>query len=75
MLGCPKCHHTGYSGRKAIYEILPITRALSDPIKNNALEINTHFKTNNITTLQQNAMRMIKEGSTAIEEVYTLLSN
>lgn len=72
--GCPNCHHTGYAGRKAIYEILPINSALSKPIKNNALEINAYYKEHKISSLQENAMRMIKDGQTAIEEVYTLLS-
>jgi type IV pilus assembly protein PilB len=74
-IGCPECHHTGYSGRKAIYEILPITKALTQEIKNNVLEITTYLKDNKITTLQENAVRMVKEGDTAIEEVYPLLIN
>jgi len=72
--GCPKCHHTGYLGRIAIYEILPITSELSHEIKNNALEIKSYLKANKIATLEENALRMIKEGSTSIQEIYTLLS-
>jgi len=74
-VGCPKCHHTGYKGRKAIYEILPITSALTHEIKNNSLEIDAYLKENKIITLQDNAVRMIREGDTSIEEVYALLTN
>ncbi|WP_350285218.1 GspE/PulE family protein [uncultured Croceitalea sp.] len=74
-VGCAKCHHTGYSGREAIYEVLPITTGLTENIKNNALQIDAYLKDNAIVTLQENALRMIKEGSTAIEEVYALLTN
>ncbi|GMN06248.1 GspE/PulE family protein [Croceitalea sp. MTPC5] len=74
-IGCPKCHHTGYKGRKAIYEILPITNTLTKEIKNNSLEIDTYLKDNKIITLQDNAVRMIKEGVTSIDEVYALLTN
>lgn len=73
--GCPKCHHTGYKGRKAIYEVLPIASALALEIKNNTLEIGSYLKNNKITTLRANAIRMVKEGDTSIEEVYTLLTN
>lgn len=72
-VGCPKCHHTGYKGRIAIYEILPITKELSQEIKHNALEIDAYLEAKKIATLQTNALRMIEEGSTSIQEVYTLL--
>lgn len=73
--GCPKCHHTGYSGRKAIYEIIPITKNLVMHIKNNALEIDDYIKENKIATLRDNAFQMIKEGATSIEEIYPLLTS
>ncbi len=72
--GCTKCHHTGYHGRKAIYEIIPITKKLVTEIKNNALEIDDYIKENKIVTLHQNAFQMIKEGTTSIEETYALLT-
>jgi len=72
--GCPKCHHTGYRGRKAIYEILPVTKSLGHRIKDNALEINAYLKEHKIATLQHNALRMVKEGTTSIDEVYSLLT-
>jgi len=74
-IGCNNCHHTGYQGRKAIYEILPITGALQLPIKNNQLEIENYYKTNDIATLRSNAIALIKNGETSIEEVYSLLAD
>src|SRR5690606_16663323 len=53
--GCNECHHTGYYGRKAIYEIIPIHKELIQAIKNNNLEIDSYLAENNISTLQQNA--------------------
>ncbi len=72
--GCTACHHTGYKGRKAIYEILPITRELVLRIKNNAMQIDDYLEENKIVTLQHNALQMIQNGETAIEEVYSLLT-
>lgn len=74
-IGCNSCHHTGYQGRKAIYEILPITNDLMIPIKDNHLEIDTYIKERQILTLKENAIQLIKNGITSIEEVYSLLTN
>ncbi len=74
-VGCNQCYHTGYMGRKAIYEILPITKALEKAIRHNELEIDDYIKENNIKTLQQNAIRMVIEGDTSVEEVYALLAD
>ena len=72
--GCQQCHQTGYHGRKAIYEILPITKELARPIKENALDIEPYLKQNKIDTLRENAVRLIQDGTTSIEEVYALLT-
>ena len=72
-VGCEHCYHTGYSGRKAIYEIIPITSELVSHIKNNNLEIDQYIKEQGIVTLKDNAINLIKSGITSIEEVYALL--
>ena len=71
--GCEHCYHTGYSGRKAIYEILPIDSELSTLIKNNQLSIDDYIKDKDIITLKKNALNLIKEGTTSVEEVFSLL--
>jgi len=72
--GCNYCHHTGYSGRKAIYEIIPINKELIQHIKQNDLEIDQYLIENNINTLKSNAIDLVREGVTSVEEVYALLS-
>ncbi|RNL88488.1 type II/IV secretion system protein [Sinomicrobium pectinilyticum] len=72
-VGCNACYHTGYSGRKAIYEIIPITGGLAEHIKNNTLEIETYLGENNINTLKSNAIQLVRDGITSVEEVYALL--
>lgn len=72
-VGCDRCHHTGYSGRKAIYELLPIDAVLSEKIKNNQLSIDSYLEENNINTLKSNAIQLIQEGTTSVEEVFSLL--
>lgn len=74
-VGCNECHQTGYEGRKAIYEILPITKNLLKPIKDNELEIGDYLDENKIDSLKTNAIKMVQQGITSIEEVYPLLTN
>jgi type IV pilus assembly protein PilB len=71
--GCNECYHTGYIGRKAIYEIVPITKALITHIKNNTHEIDSYLIEENIASLKTNAIELVKNGTTSIEEVYALL--
>ncbi|AUP79678.1 GspE/PulE family protein [Flavivirga eckloniae] len=74
-VGCNSCYHTGYQGRKAIYEIIPITKTLVNHIKRNDLEIDTYLKEHNIATLKTNAIELIKQGISSVEEVYALLTD
>lgn len=72
-VGCPHCYHTGYNGRKAIYEIIPILKDLTPHIKDNDLEIDDYLKEQQISTLKHNAINLLKKGITSVEEVYALL--
>jgi type II secretory ATPase GspE/PulE/Tfp pilus assembly ATPase PilB-like protein len=69
--GCEACKFTGYKGRTAIYEFLPMNedirdlvlrRASSDQIKNKALELGMH-------TLRMDGWEKIKKGLTTVNEV------
>jgi type IV pilus assembly protein PilB len=73
--GCNECYYTGYNGRKAIYEIIPITKDLVYHIKNNDLEIDSYLLEHNIATLKTNAMLLIEKGISSVEEVYALLTD
>lgn len=72
-IGCEECYHTGYWGREAIYEILPVDKALMGLIKSNALTIDEYIEERDIQTLKKNAVDLIINGTTSIEEVFSLL--
>ena len=74
-IGCEKCYQTGYVGRKAIYEIIPIDKELVGLIKNNQMDIDDYLEMNNIQTLKKNAIDLIIDGSTSVDEVFSLLMN
>ena len=71
--GCSKCYQTGYKGRKAIYEIVPIHKELVENIESKKIEIGAYLKENNIATLKDNALMLVVNGVTSIEEIYSLI--
>tara|TARA_R110002072_G_scaffold7503_2_gene40912 strand:- start:703965 stop:705365 length:1401 start_codon:yes stop_codon:yes gene_type:complete len=73
--GCNNCHYTGYSGRRAIYEIIPIQSDLETSIKHNELQIDGYLAQNNLKTLKENAIELLNQGITSVDEVYSLLAN
>lgn len=74
-VGCDHCYYTGYKGRKAIYEIIPIHDSLETKIKHNELQIDEYLAKMNLNTLKSNAILLINTGETSIDEVYSLLAN
>ena len=72
-VGCAHCYQTGYHGRKAVYEIIPITEELINNIKDKKLEINVYLKKNNINLLKDNMLTLVEIGETSLEEVYRFL--
>lgn len=73
--GCEACYFTGYKGRKAVYEVIPIDFELTNLIKNNIFEIGQELKKRKIATLSENAFACFEKGETSLDEVYPLLLN
>lgn len=71
-VGCEECYHTGYKGRKAIYEILPITSEVAAAIKSNTIE-NSDFITGE--KLSDKAFQIFAKGITSLDEIYPILIN
>jgi len=71
--GCPECFFTGYKGRKAIYEVIPVDSQVSDFISANEKDVAVYFKSLGIKTLQESALDVLQQGETSIEEIYSLL--
>ena len=69
--GCQECHYTGYKGRRAIYEMLPIDEELAGAIKQGGMsreEVYTHY---NVQSLSDQALEMLKRKETTLEETYS----
>ncbi|MCD0487351.1 GspE/PulE family protein [Pedobacter sp. MC2016-14] len=71
--GCEQCYYTGYSGRKAVYEVIPLDHELTMEAKQGNLYINPLLAERGIKTLGENAFALFAAGQTTLEEIYPLL--
>jgi type IV pilus assembly protein PilB len=69
--GCPQCNNTGYRGRVALYEVLPVREEIRELILQGASanEIKKEGMRLGMKTLRQTALTKLKEGITTVEEV------
>jgi len=74
--GCAHCANTGYQGRQAIYEFLEMTNALVEAVNhgdpNEFIRIGREQMAGN--TLRRDAVRMVTEGRTTVEEAMRISS-
>lgn len=73
--GCDSCYYTGYSGRKAIYEVIKIDSTLSQAIRDNKRDIEQYLKQKHISTLKHSALSLLEAGKTSLDEVLPILNN
>ena len=73
--GCSECHFTGYKGRKAVYEVIPVDAEMALNIKNSIFDVSNLLEERGIKTLTENAFELFEKGETSLEEVYPLLFN
>ena len=68
---CFRCGGTGYFGRTGIYELLIITEALRDMIRENPSinKIKAEARKNGMIYLQEDGLRQVIQGRTSIEEL------
>ncbi|MBM4330354.1 MAG: type IV-A pilus assembly ATPase PilB [Deltaproteobacteria bacterium] len=69
--GCSRCNNTGYKGRVALYEVMPIKEEIRELILQGAAatEIKKESMRLGMKTLRQSAVTKLREGVTTIEEV------
>ncbi len=69
--GCRTCNDTGYKGRLACYEIMPMTEELREFVLNGAstLEVKREAVRQGMKTLRMAALTHLKNGVTTLDEV------
>jgi len=75
--GCSHCKETGYAGRLPVAELLTPSDVLRDAIARGATahEIRAAMRAAGFPTMRDQAMRLVSEGITSIEEVDRVLAN
>ncbi|MCB0317303.1 MAG: type IV-A pilus assembly ATPase PilB [Bdellovibrionales bacterium] len=75
--GCDTCSGTGYKGRIALYEVLPMSEEIKEFVLNGATsaEIKREAVRLGMLTLRQSGLDALKAGITTIEEVLRVTAN
>lgn len=74
-VGCEQCYYTGYSGRKAIYELIPINHDLRTIIRTQSGDASECLADKGIKTLADQAFKLFADGMTTAIEIYPHLMN
>lgn len=69
--GCNACNNTGYKGRVALYEVMPVKEEIKELILQgaSALDIKRTAIKLGMKTLRMSGLSKVKEGLTSLEEV------
>jgi type IV pilus assembly protein PilB len=74
--GCPACSHTGYKGRIAVYEVMPMYEEIQDLILKgkSTLEIRRQAEKSGLTSLQTQGFNQVANGITSLNEWMRVLA-
>ncbi|HYA09146.1 MAG TPA: GspE/PulE family protein, partial [Gaiellaceae bacterium] len=68
--GCPQCAGTGFAGRVALYEVMPVQGKLRRLIESgSADEIFAEAVAQGMTTLRQDGIRLVLAGVSSLDEI------
>lgn len=69
--GCEACMGTGYKGRRALYEIMPVADAVRRDIvaRSDAADIRTHALAEGMRSLRHSGMVQVLRGLTSLAEI------
>ncbi len=68
--GCSECYHTGYLGRRAVFEILTVNENMRRLINSGADYDNllAAAKNSNFVTMRESCRKLVLDGETTVEE-------
>ena len=74
-VGCTKCGGSGYVGRMAVHEMLPMTKTVRELVARKAPEYEIHqaMRHQGMRFLADRGVEKVREGSTTINEIYRVL--
>lgn len=74
-MGCPSCGNSGYRGRMALFEFLPVGQAIREliPTRPSATQVACLAREHGMIPMRQRAQEAIDRGDTSPEEVVNVL--
>ncbi len=76
--GCPECFNSGYRGRIAVFEMLPVSHSvramISERKSRDEIEKKLKEPGSGFVSLRENALRLMREGVTSVEEVLRVVN-
>lgn len=74
--GCKHCSNTGFKGRIAIYEVMPVNENVKELILKGAssTDLKKEAIKSGLSTLRKSALNKMKQGLTTVEEVLRITS-
>lgn len=73
-VGCERCFYTGYSGRRAVYEVIPMDDELSAAARNGVADIAPLLAARGIPSLKDAVVGLFLRGETSLDELIPLLN-
>lgn len=73
-VGCERCFYTGYSGRRAVYEVIPMDDELSAAVRSGHADIGPLLSARGISSLRDAVVGLLLRGETSLEELIPLLN-
>lgn len=73
-VGCERCFYTGYAGRRAVYEVLPMDKELAEAARAGRSDIQPLLAQRNICSLRDVVVGLFMRGETSLSEVIPLLN-
>ncbi|MDP1804112.1 MAG: GspE/PulE family protein, partial [Acidimicrobiales bacterium] len=70
-VGCPRCAQSGYRGRLAFHEVMPVSEEIARAIveRVSTAEVARLARSQGMRTLRQDALEKVRSGDTSLEEV------
>lgn len=73
-VGCERCFFTGYAGRRAVYEVIPMDEELAAVARTGRSDITPLLAERDIASLRDAVVELFLRGETSLDELIPLLN-
>ena len=73
-VGCERCFYTGYAGRRAVYEVIPMDDELAAAVRSGRTDVAPLLAERGIPSLRDAVVDLFRRGETSLDEVIPLLN-